>query len=348
MAIRSNGSIQSTSTGASFPAKTTPGPISTFSATPSSATQMDLSWSAPSSNGNDTVTGYKVEHAVTSVGSYTVFAANQAGTTAAITGLTNGTNYTFRITPINSVGNGQANTFTATLKFGLGTLTYQEFTSTGTWTCPAGVTKANLILVGGGGGGGSDRRGQNGSGSDVKTWLDVSVTPSTGYTVTIGARGTNSGSAAHGGNTTVVIGGTTYTSHGAPGGFGSIYSTSMYYDNANLQNGAIGGAMSHISPIGNTQLIFPAFNRAEQFGAGWGTGGAGAGNPFNGASDAPQGNYWYQPTGGSNYGAGGSSASFNGMNPPGGATGTAASGYGNGGAWNNYGSAGIARIYWYA
>jgi hypothetical protein len=36
------------------------------------------------------------------------------------------------------------------------------------------------------------------------------------------------------------------------------------------------------------------------------------------------------------------------MNPPGGATGGAASGHGNGGTWNNFGSAGIARIYWYA
>jgi hypothetical protein len=348
MAIRSNGSIQSTATGASFPAKTTPGPISTFSATPSSATQMDLSWSAPSNNGNDTITGYKVEHAVTSVGSYTTFAANQAGTTANITGLTNGTNYTFRITPNNSVGAGQANSFTATLKFGLGTLTYQDFTSTGTWTCPAGVTKANFYLVGGGGGGGSNRQGQGGNASDVKAWLDVSVTPSTGYTVTIGARGTNSGSSAHGGNTSIVIGGTTYTSHGGPGGFSNIYSGSMYFDQSNLQAGAMGASMAHLAPNGNTNIIMATFNRAEQFGAGWGTGGGGAGNPFNGASDAPQGNYWYQPTGGSNYGAGGSTASFNGMNPPGGSTGTAASGHGNGGAWNNFGSAGIARIYWYA
>jgi hypothetical protein len=346
MAIRSNGSIQSTATGASFPAKTTPGPISTFSATPASGTQMNLSWSAPTSNGNDTVTGYKVEHAVTSVGTYTVFAANQAETTASITGLTNGTNYTFRITPINGVGTGQANTFAATLRFGLGTLTFQEFTSTGTWTAPTGVTKANLILVGGGGGGSSNRSGNAGHGADVKTWLDVSVTPGTGYAVTIGARGNNSGSNANGGSTTVVIGGTTYTSEGAPGGVPA--GSGMSFSNANLQAGALGGGQSHTF-VGNQQTLQPGFNRSEfGFGAGWGTSGGGGASPFNGASDAPQGNYWYQPQGGSNYGAGGQTAVFTGMNPPGGATGGAASGHGNGGTWNNFGSAGIARIYWYA
>lgn len=343
MAIRSNGSVQITNTGAIFPAKRTPGPISTFSATPSSGTQMNISWSAPSDNGNDTVTGYRVEWAVTSIGTYTTHAANQAGTTASITGLTNGTNYTFRITPTNSVGFGQSNTFTATLRFGLGTLTYQEFTSSGTWTAPSGVTSANIWLLGGGGGGGNNRTGTGGGGATPKIWLDVPVTPGTGYAITIGAGGANTGSAQHGSSTTFA---TNYIARGAPGGSGST--GGQFWSQTNVDDGP-GSGFNFYNGSSFVQSRQIGFTRQEFIAAGWGNSAGGSGNVFTGQSDAPQNNYWMQPTGGSNFGPGGQTTTFTGSVPPGGSRGTDAGGYGNGGgAWFTRGSNGLARVYWYA
>lgn len=61
----------------------------------------------------------------------------------------------------------------------------QIFTSTGTWTAPAGVTGAKITAIGGAGGGTGGGTGGDG-GLDIGT---VTVTPSTVYTVTIGAAG---------------------------------------------------------------------------------------------------------------------------------------------------------------
>ena len=67
----------------------------------------------------------------------------------------------------------------------------QAFTASGTWTAPAGVTSAQVILVGGGGGGGGGSQnvagGGGGGGSVVVRNIDVS--PLTTYAVSIGAGG---------------------------------------------------------------------------------------------------------------------------------------------------------------
>jgi len=65
------------------------------------------------------------------------------------------------------------------------------FTASGTWTAPAGVTSAQVILVGAGGGGGGGSRdvaGGGGAGGQVIT-KNITVTPGTTYNVTIGAGG---------------------------------------------------------------------------------------------------------------------------------------------------------------
>ena len=97
------------------------GTYSTISATPittSSAVQgiqalvsdgtVTLYWTAPASSGGQAVSGYKVEQS-TDNSTWTTLAANAAlpGSTGyAISGLTNGTAYYFRITPITLAGNG--------------------------------------------------------------------------------------------------------------------------------------------------------------------------------------------------------------------------------------------------
>lgn len=63
-------------------------------------------------------------------------------------------------------------------------------TSTQNWICPAGVTTAQVFLVGGGGGGGNYDGGNcGGGGGGGVVERSVSVTPGNSYTVTIGAGG---------------------------------------------------------------------------------------------------------------------------------------------------------------
>lgn len=65
---------------------------------------------------------------------------------------------------------------------------YALYTSgTSTWTCPAGVTRIKVTIFGGGGGAAGPCNGDGGAGG--LGWNYFTVTPGTGYAVTIGAGG---------------------------------------------------------------------------------------------------------------------------------------------------------------
>jgi len=80
-------------------------------------TQVGLSWTAPASDGGTSITDYIVEYKLTSEPTtWTIFSdGTSAGTTATVTGLTNGLSYDFRVRAVNFIGNSIAsNTATRT------------------------------------------------------------------------------------------------------------------------------------------------------------------------------------------------------------------------------------------
>ncbi|MGE3340405.1 MAG: fibronectin type III domain-containing protein [Candidatus Altimarinota bacterium] len=94
-----------------------PGAVSDLAATSGQDTQVPLTWSAPASNG-DPITDYIVEYGATSgfPGNAQVFSDGvSASTGATVTGLTNGTQYSFRVFAVNGIGTGlSSNVATAT------------------------------------------------------------------------------------------------------------------------------------------------------------------------------------------------------------------------------------------
>jgi len=148
-------------------------------------------------------------------------------------------------------------------------LTKETFTSSGTWTCPPGVT--SVLLFGCGGGGGGGRGGMPGSlvggggwGAQV-LFEQVTVVPGTDYTVTIGAGGGGvaliNGAGNAGGNTTF---GALAT---FPGGAGGTLAGTLLYDHQT--KGAQPGVPSVDSAGQDTE---------------YGFGGAGTGNSTGGGA----------------------------------------------------------------
>jgi hypothetical protein len=147
--------------------------------------QATITFTAPGNNGGDTITSYTV---TSSPGGFT-----STGVTSPITvsGLTNGTSYTFTVVATNSVGNSEpsspSNSITPTAS-----LIRAVFTSgSGIFTIPSGVTSINYLVVGGGGGGGAGSgtgAGGGGGGGSVKTGT-LSVTPGDVISYVVGSGG---------------------------------------------------------------------------------------------------------------------------------------------------------------
>jgi hypothetical protein len=103
-AVNGIGTGAYSSASAAFTPITTPGTPTSLSATEGNAT-LSLSWTAPTTNGGATITGYRVEYTPAGSSAQTVNTGTTA-TTYELSGLVNGTAYTVRVAAINAAGAG--------------------------------------------------------------------------------------------------------------------------------------------------------------------------------------------------------------------------------------------------
>lgn len=150
-----------------------------LAATPAS-TQVSLTWSAPADNGNGAITDYVVQYKVGSSWVPLVEGVS-TNTFAVVTGLTNGTTYSFKVAAVNSAGQGVFSTAVSAVPAtvpGIPTSLAANKSGTSatlTWTAPSSTGGSAI----------TDYRVQYKLSSDP-TWSTFtdSVTATTGATVT--------------------------------------------------------------------------------------------------------------------------------------------------------------------
>ena len=166
-----------------------------LTATLSGSTQINLSWTAPSDNGGEAITGYRIETS-TNAGTTWSEQEDNTGSTATTyehTGLTPGTTYHYQVSAINSIGTGTpSNVNHATA----GTAT-QPDAPTGLSATASGHTQINLSWTAPSGNGGAPITGyrietstnagttwseqEDNTGSTATTYEHTGLTPGTTY-----------------------------------------------------------------------------------------------------------------------------------------------------------------------
>lgn len=88
------------------PQSSVPSAPTSLSATTISSSQIDLSWTAPASNGGSPITGYKIERESQEGGGYLSLVDNTGSTSTSYsdTGVEAGVQYNYRVSAINAVG----------------------------------------------------------------------------------------------------------------------------------------------------------------------------------------------------------------------------------------------------
>jgi len=203
-----------------------------------------VTFTAPSNIGGGAITGYTV---ISSPGSIT-----GTGTSSPITvsGLTNGTSYTFTVIATNAYGPSLPSSAS-------NSVTPVAFTG----------FSVDYLVVAGGGGGGNPNGGGGGGAGGYRTATGLSIASGTVCTVTVGAGGTVSGSSAATNGSNSVF--DTITSSGGGAGGGSGAAGSAGGSGGGGHRNAGGGA-------GNTPSVSPSQGN-NGGGAGSGNGGSGGG-----------------------------------------------------------------------
>lgn len=206
---------------------------------------------------------------------------------------------------------------------GAGGQIVQTYTSSGTWTAPAGITSIKVEAWGGGAGGGGGSTsggGKGGGGGEYAAESTLAVTPGNTYSFTVGAAGA---AGANGGNSTFAGNSVTVTAHGGTttaGGTGS--SNTTHYNGGAPGAGSPGTSTTQTFTSSTTWTAPTGVSSVSVKAYGGGAGGQWASGPGGGG-----GEYVAEPnvtvTPGSNYtvaiGSGGSGG--NSSSGPGGAGG---------------------------
>ncbi len=167
---------------------------------------------------------------------------------------------------------------------------HQLFTSSGTFTAPAGVTKVYVTLCGGGGNGATGPGAQGGGGGGSSAYavkIPIPVTATSNYTVTVGGATASSGFTGDSSIGVSVNGGSSGSSNSG-GAAGTVNSGVSMITNAgrsgsNSGNGTGGGGAGSMGGIGG------AGGTAGQVGvagSGYGSGGGGGGSSAAGGAGA--------------------------------------------------------------
>jgi len=216
------------------------------------------------------VTGYRV------ISTPGCFSNTGASSPVVVSGLTNGTSYTFKAQATNATGYGAlsaaSNSITATLT------TCNTYTTPGcyTWVAPAGVTSVAVLAIGGGASGKYASNYNGGGGGGLGYGNNYSVTPLSSYSVTVGAGGAcyTTGSPSNGGcssfNACITGGG---GQSACSGGAGGTHTGSG--GNGGASGGTLGGGggAGGYSGAGGLGGGYPS--RAAAAGSGGGGGGGG-------------------------------------------------------------------------
>lgn len=177
----------------------------------------------------------------------------------------------------------------------VGSYKYHIFTASGTFTVTNGVGLTfEVMSVGGGAGGGNNNAGGGGAG-EIDLFTTVTAAAS-GYTVTIGAKGTGASTlnarGGGGGTSSFALGGTTYTSSLGGGGGGGDGTSS----GAGGNGGSGGGGANTASSSGGTASGSNTFaggggnNNGTNYAGGGGGGATQAGTAGSAAGNGTGGN----------------------------------------------------------
>ena len=164
----------------SSPTPTAPGVPLNLSATPVSTSQINLSWSVPTSNGGSAITDYVVEFRQ-SGGVFAVFSDGTSTTpSAAVTGLASGVSYDFRVSAVNVIGTGSPSNVATTQTAPSLQLSVSSITAQTIKLSSANKKIETTVIVNSGG------NSISGASVSVKTTIQSKIFTGSGITDTFG------------------------------------------------------------------------------------------------------------------------------------------------------------------